>query len=174
MEVKDFDATQATSKRLHQAVRAWVAAAPMRPETQRDPGSPRRQGETDTVVPLDDVVDTFGKAVGAVAANGPSASWLKAGVPDPIGRFNYVSMRFLPRNPHRLAGPTLPKGYADVLLRERVYYPAPGSEGLFNFYIGSVFRHPEGDVLVRWYEIDVWPPGWVHFGRPLGDRRCNA
>ncbi|MFI5611500.1 hypothetical protein [Amycolatopsis sp. NPDC051903] len=156
---------EATSERLHQAVRAWLAAAPPVPE------SPRRQGLSESVVSLEDAVGTFAAAVRTISLNGPSASWLAAGVPEPPGRSNYLSMRFLPRHPHQLAGPALPAGHADVLVRERVYYPAPDSQGLFNFYIGSVFRHPGGDVVVRWYEIGVWPPGFVDFDRPLGDRR---
>jgi hypothetical protein len=166
-DLRDRQEREAAEERLHQAMRAWLAGAPLdRVRTQAgqlDPTDPAYRTDLISVLTMDDAVGDLAGAINQIAGNHSCPDRLATGVRRGLRRdFDFVHLRFVKLEPR------LPKGYSDVLIRERIYYPAPGSEEEMTFYAGSVFQSPSGDVVVRWHKLNYWPPGWRNHPAPLG------
>ncbi|HEX3588801.1 MAG TPA: hypothetical protein VHV74_04145 [Pseudonocardiaceae bacterium] len=155
-DLRDRQEREAVTERLDQAVRAWLAGAPI----DDGVGEP---SELVSVLAIDDAVGDLSDAINQLAANHSCPERLAAGVRKGLRRdFDFVYLRFAEREP------SLPNGYSDVLIRERIYFPASSSDGEKTFYGGSVARRMDGDVVVRWHQLDRWPSGWLKHGSPVG------
>jgi hypothetical protein len=166
-DLRDRQEQQAAQERLDQAMRAWLAGAPLdRVRTQAGqlhPTDPAYRTDQISVITMDDAVGDLAGAVNQSPSSNSCPDRLATGVWTGLRRdFEFVNLRFVNMEPR------LPKGYADVLIRERTYYPAPDSKAEMKFYAGSVFLSPSGDVVVRWHRLNYWPPGWANHPAPLG------
>lgn len=165
--LRDQQEEEAARERLPKVMRAWLTGAPpcqVRTQHGRlDSADPAYRTDLISVLTVDDAVGDLGGAVNGAPLNHSCPDRLANGVPRGLrAEFDFVHLRFVNLEPR------LPKGYSDVLMRERSYYPAPGSEPEMTFYAGSVFRSPGGDVVVRWRKLAHWPPGWAKHPAPLG------
>lgn len=155
-DLRDWSERKVAVERVDQAVRTWLAGAPIDDAV----GEP---SELFSVLGVEDAVGDFGGAINRGAMNHTCPERLAVDVRKGVRRdFDFVYLRFATREPR------LPKGYSDVLIRERIYFPASSSDGENTFYGGSVARRTGGDVVVRWHLLDRWPSGWVKQGAPMG------